>query len=179
MWSPSSQRAVPRAVPGAAALLVLALLLAGCGYRFPGGGAFPAGIRSVHLAAEPADTPLARALNDALRRDATVELAGAPEGADGVLRVKGGEVTSRAAAIDRSGVATEYEVRLRADFRLVKRTPEGEEAVRGREGLEARSTYPYQGDTNPAAEEANRRRAGQQAAEKLADRILAAIRQDF
>jgi hypothetical protein len=88
-------------------------------------------------------------------------------------------VTSRAAAIDRSGVATEYEVRLRADFRLVKRTPQGEEAVRGRKGLEARSTYPFEGTTNPAAEEANKRRAGQQAAEKLADRILATIRQDF
>ena len=160
-------------------LLTALLLLAGCGYHFPGKGGFPAGIQSVHLAAEPADTPLARALAEALRRDSRIELAGVAEGADAVLRVSGGEMTSRAAAIDRSGVATEYEVRLSADFRLVKRTPEGEETLRAREGLAVSSTYPFEGVTSPAAEEANKRRAGRQAARELAERILSAIRQGF
>ncbi|HKL78228.1 MAG TPA: LPS assembly lipoprotein LptE [Gammaproteobacteria bacterium] len=134
----------------------------------------------MHLVAEPAESPLAAALATALRRDSQVSLAETAEGADGILRVSGGKPSSRPAAIDQSGVATEYEVRLGADFRLLQRTPQGEEPVVARKGLEVRTTYPYQeGATSPAVEEANKRRAARQAANDLAERILSAIRQNF
>ena len=160
-------------------LLAALILLGACGYRFPGGGAFPAGIRSVHLDAKPADSPLARALADALRRDGSVDLADRRAEADGVLVVDGGGITSRAAAIDPSGVATEYEVTVRADYRLLRPGREGGEVVRRAEGLERSSTYPFQAGTSPAAEEANKRRAGRQAAEALARRILQSIKSGF
>jgi LPS-assembly lipoprotein len=164
--------------PGA---LVLAALIAvtACGYHFPGAGAFPAGIRSVHLEAEPADSPLARALTDALRRDGAVDLVDERAAADGVLRVSGGGISTRAAAINPSGVATEYEVTVRADYRLIKPGREAGELVRQASGLSRSSTYPYQAQTSPAVEEANQRRAGRQAAEELAQRILQSIKSGF
>jgi outer membrane lipopolysaccharide assembly protein LptE/RlpB len=162
-----------------ASLLALVVLLSACGYHFPGAGAFPAGIRSVYLEAEPADTPLARALADALRADGSVELVSERTRADGVLRLEGGRITSRAAAIDPSGVATEYEVTVRGGYRLIRPAAEGGRVVRQVQGLERSATYPFQGTTNPAAEEANKRRAGRQAAEELARRILQSIKSGF
>ncbi|NIU78703.1 MAG: hypothetical protein GWN71_35675, partial [Gammaproteobacteria bacterium] len=62
--------------------------------------------------------------------------------------VRGGRPSSRAAAIDPSGVATEYEVRVTADFRLVKAGAAGA-PVRSGENLEVRSTFPFEGTTSP------------------------------
>lgn len=177
MWLPS-RRARLAAVRGWSAL-VLALLLAACGYHFPGAGAFPADIRTVYLEAEPADSPLARAVADALRRDGAVEVVDERAAADGILTVSGGGISTRAAAIDPSGVATEYEVTVRADYRLLKPGREAGELVREASGLSRSSTYPYQAQTSPSVEEANKRRAGRQAAEELAQRILQSIKSGF
>ncbi|HKJ71170.1 MAG TPA: LPS assembly lipoprotein LptE [Gammaproteobacteria bacterium] len=163
---------------GGIALLAV-LSVAACGYHFPGSGAFPASIRSVYLEADPPDSVLARAVEDALRRDRSVELAEERSAADGVLVLSGGDVSSRAAAIDPSGVATEYEVTVRGGYRLIDRRAEGEPVVRRAKGLERSSTYPFQGTTSPAAEEANKRRAGRQAAADLARRILQSIKSGF
>lgn len=159
--------------------MALTSLLAACGYHFPGAGAFPADIRTIYLDAEPADSPLVQALEDALRRDGEVTLASSRSQADGVLVVEGGDISSQPAAIDPSGVATEYEVAVRADYRLLKPGRETGEVVRSAQGLERSSTYPYEGTTNPAAEEANKRRAGREAAEDLARRILQSIKSGF
>lgn len=176
MWSPSSpaRRLAARAWAGLALALV-----AGCGYHFPGGGAFPAAIRSVHLEAKPADSPLARALAEALRRDGQVTLVAERAAADGILKVSGGGISTRAAAINPSGVATEYEVTVRADYQLLKPGRAAGELVRQASGLERSSTYPYEARTNPTVEEANTRRAGRQAAEELAQRILQSIKSGF
>jgi len=159
--------------------LALALLVTACGYHFPGAGAFPAEIRTVYLEAKPADTPLARALTDALRRDGTVALVDERSVADGILMLSGGGISTRAAAIDTSGVATEYEVTVSADYRLLKPGRQAGELVREASGLSRSSTYPYQAQTSPAVEEANKRRAGRQAAEELAQRILQSIKSGF
>jgi|GEM_PF-6001997 len=169
----------PRPLLRGGVALLAVLLVAACGYNFPGAGAFPADIRKLYLEVTPADSPLARALTDALRRDDTVALVDGRGDADGVLVVTGGGITSRAAAIDPSGVATEYEVTVRADYRLLKPGREAGEVVREARGLARSSTYPFQGTTNPTAEEANKRRAGRQAAEELARRILQSIKSGF
>ncbi|KPV39555.1 hypothetical protein AN478_10440 [Thiohalorhabdus denitrificans] len=114
-------------------LLLVLIALTGCGYRFPGVGAFPAGVERVYLEAEPEDSQLVRALEDALNRDRAVDLVDSRAGAEAVLRVEGGEATSSAAAIGATGEATEYEVTLRADYRLLRPrvdgvAPEGGEA---------------------------------------------------
>ena len=190
-----------RLMPHASRLtaLVLALLLAACGYHFPGGGGFPAGIKKVYLQADPEDSPLSRALEDALTRDTSVDLAHSAKGADAILKVKGGNVSSSTAAIGSSGVATEYEVAVRASYRLVRPLAGGEgvqggaapgeggsakgqgkeKVIRERKGLEVTSTFPYSPSTNPAAEEANKRKAGQQAAQDLAQRIIESIKSGF
>ncbi|MFA9460401.1 LPS assembly lipoprotein LptE [Thiohalorhabdus methylotrophus] len=198
-------------------MLLFAVLVAltACGYRFPGGGGFPGGIQSVYLEVDPEDSPLAQALEETLSRDRNVELVASPAAADAVLQVQGGEISSSSAAIGESGVATEYEVAVRADYRLIRdraagdggarepaeeaageqdreaaAAPETEGAadgapargpvvIRKREGLEVTSTYPFDAGSNPAAEEANKRRAGRQAAEELADRILESIKTGF
>ncbi|MEF8982029.1 LPS-assembly lipoprotein LptE [Thiohalorhabdus sp.] len=154
------------------------ILVTACGYHFPGSGAFPADIRSIYLDAEPADSPLARALADALRRDDEVRLVSSRSQAEGVLVVTGGGLSSSAAAIDTAGVATEYEVTVRADFRLLKPGREAGEVVSESQGLETSTTFPSEG-TTPTAEEANKRRAGRQAAEDLARRILRSVKSSF
>mgnify|MGYP006290664421 CR=1 FL=1 len=171
MWSPSRRRGGA----GRIAAGLLLLLPAACGYHFPGGGGFPAGIESVRLEAEPPDTPLARALETALRRDDRVRLVTGAEAADAVLQVRGGRPSSRAAAIDPSGVATEYEVEVTADFRLMKAGT----AVRSAQGLEVQRTFPFGAAGSPTADEANKRRAGRQASEELARQILSALTSDF
>jgi len=160
-------------------LTLIVLLLTACGYHFPGAGAFPADIRTVYLDAEPPDSLVAQALEDVLRQDDAVALASSRSQADGVLVVEGGGLTSQPAAIDPSGVATEYEVTVRADYRLLKPGREAGEVVREAQSLERGTTYPYQGTTNPSAEEANKRRAGRQAAEELAGRIMQSIKSGF
>ncbi len=175
-------------------------LLAGCGYHFPGAVSFPPGIESVYLDAQPSDTFLAENLNDILKREGTVELVDSPDRADAILRVEGGQITSQAAAIDRQGVATEYEVGVRADYRLVRPgvaangTEEGDaeqgdvegeqgqgadRILRRGDGLEVSRTVPFEATTSPAAEEANKRRVGRQASEELAREILGNIQSGF
>lgn len=161
-----------------AALLAVVLLAAGCGYHFPGGGQFPAGIKSVHLKMEGGDSPLRRALERQLRRDERISLEASASAADAVLEISGGTVRTRAAALDPQGVATEYQVQLKAGYRLLKRGPDGLETVRERSGLQAGQTYPYNAG-NPTADEANRRRAAEQAAGQLATEILRSIREGF
>ena len=163
----------------AACFLLAAWLLAGCGYHFPGGGAFPAGIESVHLKMEGGDPPLRRALERQLRRDDRITLEASASAADAVLEITGGAVRSSAATLNPQGVAEEYEVRLTAGYRLLLRGPEGEEAVAERSRLEASRTYPYGENLSPTAAEANRRRAAEQAAGELAGEILRSIREGF
>lgn len=178
----------------------LLALLAGCGYHFPGAVTFPAGIETVYLDAQPSGTPLAENLNDILKREGTVRLVDSPNQADAILRVEGGQITSQAAAINRQGVATEYEVGVRADYRLLRtgvaangaeqqdaeqEAEEGdqeqgtERVLRRGEGLEVSQTVPFEATTSPAAEEANKRRVGRQASEELAREILGNIQSGF
>jgi outer membrane lipopolysaccharide assembly protein LptE/RlpB len=157
--------------------LLAATLLAGCGYHFPGGGSFPAGIESVYLEMAAGDSPLRRALERGLRRDGDIRLAGSPSAADAVLRISGGGVRSSAAALNEQGVATEYEVSLSAGYELLLRTPEGEEPVQSRSGLNASRTFPYA--DSPTQDEANQREAAEEAAQELARRILRSIREGF
>lgn len=163
---------------GPLAALGLTMLLAGCGYHFPGGGQFPAGIESVYLEMEAGDSPLRRAVERQLERDDRIQLVESEAGADAVLVITDGEVRSSAATLNPQGVAEEYEVRLSAGYRLLQRTPEGEEEVQGRSGLSASETFPYN-QNSPTAVEANRRQAAEDAAEDLAGRILRSIREGF
>ena len=167
MWSPS------RGLPA----LVL-LLLAGCGYHFPGGGALPAGMERIRLAVEPENTELAQALEDRLAQDPKVTLVTGGERADGRLTVTGGEPQSRSAAIGPEGVATEYEVVLDADYRLVKANG-SEQVLRSAQGLTVTRTYPYRPDGSPVEAEQNQRRAAREAAGALAQRILQSAKSGF
>lgn len=190
-------------------LLPVALLglLAGCGYHFPGAVSFPTGIDTVYLDAQPSDTPLAENLNDILRREDVIRLVDSPDQADAILRVEGGQITSNAAAIDRQGVATEYDVAVRADYRLLRTgaavngtdqggtgqedaeqeegegetglDQEADRVLRRGDGLEVSQTVPFEATTSPAAEEANKRRVGRQASEELAREILSNIQSGF
>ncbi len=166
-----------RSIPPFLLLWVLSLALAACGYHLPGGGGgFPAGITSVYLQPDPPGSPLAHALSQALRQDPSVQWVEQEGAAGGILRIQGGEMEVHQVGIGSEGVATAYEVRVTADYHLVKGA--GGAVVNSQRGLEVRKTYPYNPATNnPAAEAVNQRRAARQAAQELAREILTAIKE--
>ncbi len=106
-------------------VLVMPLLLQGCGFQLRGAFEVPSEMNPTYIQAAHGD-PLARHVREALRT-ADVQIAESPEQAKAVLRLLKQEQTRRVRAVDRRGKVIDYELTYRVAFDV--QDPQGEEKV--------------------------------------------------
>ena len=100
---------------GSAALLLLALVMAGCGWHPRGSGELPRQLQELRLSSEPQSAAFAQKLRRSMRRAGMQLVEGS---APYTLKLGAEEKLLRKVSLDRSGRAAEQEMRLMIDFEL-------------------------------------------------------------
>ncbi len=106
-------------------LLVIPLLLQGCGFQLRGAFEVPPEMNPTYIQAAHGD-PLARQVREALRT-ADVQISESPDQANAVLRLLKQQQSRRVRAVDRRGKVIDYELTYSVTFDV--QGPEGEEMV--------------------------------------------------
>ena len=161
-------------------MLLCCALFTGCGYRFSGGGSFPAGIKSVFVKVfenNTSETGIEQKFTDDLiyeiTRNGNVKFA-AKESAEGII--SGAIVSSSIETVSPRGVteASERRVKIRVDLKLA--LSDGK-VVWSAKGVTANEEY-LVASTNQETEE-NKRQAIDVISEELAESVLNRLTSDF
>ena len=164
-----------------APLLLCAILASGCGYRFAGSGKFPDNIDKIFIEIFENRTSKAgieRVVTNQLvfefTRQREKSLASAPEDADASL--KGVIQSIRTRTISRVGteVASEREVIMTLDLRLIKQNGEIIWAAKGLSGRQA-----YDVSDQKIENDRNESDAIATLSERLSERIFSRLTDDF
>jgi len=160
--------------------VLVAALIAGCGYQFAGGGAFPYGIQTIAVEVlnnRTSEVGLENTVTDdlifELTRSGQVKVT-EPENADAVLKGSIEKLAIR--SVSRSGILTSKAERvfMFVDLQLVG--ADGRVLWRG-SGIEEDEAYQVADDK--LATEASRRRAIQDLSRRLAQKVYNRITADF
>jgi len=160
--------------------VMVAALIAGCGYQFAGGGAFPYGIQTIAVEVlnnRTSEVGLENTVTDdlifELTRSGQVKVT-EPENADAVLKGSIEKLAIR--SVSRSGILTSKAERvfMFVDLQLVG--ADGRVLWRG-SGIEEDEAYQVADDK--LATEASRRRAIQDLSRRLAQKVYNRITADF
>ena len=162
------------------AACVSAALLAGCGYRFAGGGEFPYGVEKIAVEVlfnRTSEVGLENTItNDLiyeLNRSGQVEVV-EPEKAEAVLKGSIEQLAVR--SVSRSGILTSQAERVFVSVNLKLVRPDGEVLWKGN-GLREDEAYAV-GDNKLATEE-NRRQALKNLSPRLAQKVYTRITANF
>lgn len=163
-------------------ILLIWLVLLGCGYRFAGTGAYPEGVESIFVEVmenRSSKTGVERIVTNQIifefTRQREKSLSSTPETADAVL--KGVIVTIRTQTISRVGqeVANQREAVMTLDMKLVKKDGEVIWALKGlrdREAYDVSNVSKIETDQNEAL-------AITRMSERLSERIFSRLTDDF
>jgi len=163
-------------------ILLIWLVLFGCGYRFAGTGAYPEGVESIFVEVmenRSSKTGVERIVTNQIifefTRQREKSLSSTPETADAVL--KGVIVTIRTQTISRVGqeVANQREAVMTLDMKLVKKDGEVIWALKGlrdREAYDVSNVSKIETDQNEAL-------AITRMSERLSERIFSRLTDDF
>ena len=161
-------------------LILYCALVTGCGYRFAGGGSFPAGIKTVFVEIfenNTSETGIEQKFTNDLiyeiTRNGSVRFA-SRDSADGII--SGVIVSSSTETVSPRGVtaASERRVRVRLDLKLA--LSNGKE-VWSAKGVTASEAYQVEA-SNPQTEE-NKREAIDVISEEIAESVLNRLTSDF
>jgi LPS-assembly lipoprotein len=97
--------------------LLVAALLAGCGFQLQGAMTLPEGVRSVYVAAPDLLTPFAVELRRGLER-AGATVAGSAEQADTVIRVRNDRTGRRVLSVSSRNTPQEFEIFYAIDYAI-------------------------------------------------------------
>ena len=165
-----------------AQILLIPLVLFGCGYRFAGSGAYPGGVETIFVEVmenRSSKTGVERIVTNQIifefTRQRESSLSSTPETADAVL--KGVIVTIRTQTISRVGqeVANERQAVMTLDMKLVKMGGEVIWAVKGlidREAYDVSEGSKIETDQNEAL-------AIARMSERLSERVFSRLTDDF
>lgn len=165
-----------------AQILLIPLVLFGCGYRFAGSGAYPGGVETIFVEVmenRSSKTGVERIVTNQIifefTRQREGSLSNAPETADAVL--KGVIVAIRTQTISRVGqeVANERQAVMTLDMKLVKMGGEVIWAVKGlidREAYDVSEGSKIETDQNEAL-------AIARMSERLSERVFSRLTDDF
>jgi len=165
-----------------AQILLIPLVLFGCGYRFAGSGAYPGGVETIFVEVmenRSSKTGVERIVTNQIifefTRQREGSLSNAPETADAVL--KGVIVAIRTQTISRVGqeVANERQAVMTLDMKLVKMGGEVIWAVKGlidREAYDVSEGSKIETDQNEAL-------AIARMSERLSERVYSRLTDDF
>ena len=165
-----------------AQILLIPLVLFGCGYRFAGSGAYPGGVETIFVEVmenRSSKTGVERIVTNQIifefTRQRESSLSSAPETADAVL--KGVIVAIRTQTISRVGqeVANERQAVMTLDMKLVKMGGEVIWAVKGlidREAYDVSEGSKIETDQNEAL-------AIARMSERLSERVFSRLTDDF
>jgi len=165
-----------------AQILLIPLVLFGCGYRFAGSGAYPGGVETIFVEVmenRSSKTGVERIVTNQIifefTRQREASLSNAPETADAVL--KGVIVAIRTQTISRVGqeVANERQAVMTLDMKLVKMGGEVIWAVKGlidREAYDVSEGSKIETDQNEAL-------AIARMSERLSERVYSRLTDDF
>jgi len=165
-----------------AQILLIPLVLFGCGYRFAGSGAYPGGVETIFVEVmenRSSKTGVERIVTNQIifefTRQREGSLSSTPETADAVL--KGVIVTIRTQTISRVGqeVANERQAVMTLDMKLVKMGGEVIWAVKGlidREAYDVSEGSKIETDQNEAL-------AIARMSERLSERVFSRLTDDF
>jgi LPS-assembly lipoprotein len=106
-----------RAVSARWLVLLLAALLAGCGFRMQGAMTLPADVRSVYVAAPDLLSPFAIELGHALEGSGA-SVAGSAAEADAVIRVRNDRTGRRVLSVSTRNTPQEYELFYSVDYTI-------------------------------------------------------------
>ncbi len=98
-------------------LLILALLLQGCGFHLRGSVALPSVMQSVHLAGTATTSTLAQSITALLRANGARLVSSTTE-ATARLEILGEKQDRRILALSAAGSVSEYELNYQVSFRL-------------------------------------------------------------
>ncbi|MEA3232493.1 MAG: LPS assembly lipoprotein LptE [Thermodesulfobacteriota bacterium] len=162
-------------------LVATGLFICACGYRFPGGGEIPGGIRAVSIPLFVNRTNEV-GLENTITNDLTNEfiirrkkaLADNDETADGILYGEIASVLTRTITQTEAGGSVEREVIVGVDLKL---TNKKDQVIWATRSVTARETYDV--GASSLATEINRREAIQQLSVRLAEKIYNRLIEDF
>ena len=161
--------------------MMVAVLQVACGYRFSGGGPLPGDVRRIYvpmLKNRTSESGLEGIVTNALRYEIVrsgLEVSGDGKAADAVLS---GEILRAAnETIARKTTATAIERRVRITTMFELRDGAGSRVLWTRRPVSADETYYVSSDRT--ATDQNRKRALEKAAQRLAEKVLASISDDF
>lgn len=165
-----------------ATLLLVSLLLASCGYHFPGtSGTLPGGVEQLSLAlfanktVEPRlEQTLFAEMSSALSRNSSIHLVKSESNADGVLNGTIVSYANRASAYDSSDDVSEYRATLVVQA-VLKRIDSDEVLWQGR--LSRSSDYSVEDDK--MMQEDLEDDAIEELCERLADDLLSRLTDNF
>lgn len=104
-------------------VLLLAALLAGCGFHMRGATTLPEGVRSVYVDAPDLLSPFAVELGRALERTGA-SVAGSAAAADAVIRVRNDRTGRRVLSVSARNTPQEYEIFYTIDYTIDRRGAE-------------------------------------------------------
>lgn len=162
-------------------LVTMGVLVCACGYRFPGGGEIPGGIKRVSIPLFVNRTNEI-GLENIITNDLTNEfiirrkdaLADDDKMADGILKGEIVSVHTRTITQTGAGGSVEREVVVEVDLKLTDNT---DQIIWVRRSVAARETY-YVGANNIEAE-LNRREAIEELSVRLAEKIFNRLTENF
>jgi outer membrane lipopolysaccharide assembly protein LptE/RlpB len=163
-------------------IIILFSAAFGCGYHIMGkGGEFPEGITSlaiIPLENKTKEPNLASIFTSALRREfifrREVEIV-AEEKAEATLQGSITSVSIVSTAYDSQGRATEYDITVTLDLRLIRR---GNNAILWK-GNKIAATWHYKASLDVMVNEGNKNTAIQKIATDLAEKIYIMIKERF
>ena len=106
-----------RTASSRALLLLLAALLAGCGFQMRGAMTLPEGVSSVYVTAPDLLSPFAVELRSALERSGA-SMAGSAAAADAVIRVRNDRTGRRVLSVSSRNTPQEYELFYTIDYTI-------------------------------------------------------------
>jgi outer membrane lipopolysaccharide assembly protein LptE/RlpB len=162
-------------------LAVLSICLAGCGYRMIGGGSLPGAVETVAiplLTNRTSETGLETVLTNTLIVQMNRRQKGRVVDAEEAQAFLGGTIDALGReTLARKGTHTSLERRVYVVVSLTLTRKNGEQLWKG-SGLRAEQAYVVI-DGDPISTDANRRRAIEQLAERLAETVVRRLTDDF
>lgn len=150
-------------------VLVLTGLLAGCGFRLQGVGAFPDSMAQTHIAAADTYTEFYRGLRDALEQGG-VEVVGSVVAADTVIRIEEDRTGQRVLTVSGRNVPTEFDVFYTVTYSVW---------VDGAEALPSRTLIKRQDYTYDATQVLGKNREEQVLREAVAAELVRQVTQQL
>ena len=162
-------------------LVAIGLFVCACGYRFPGGGEIPGGIKTLFIPLfvnRTNDIGLENTITNDLTNEFIIRrktaLADNETMADGILNGEVASVFTRTITQTGAGGSVEREVVVAVDLKL---TDKKDQVVWAPRGIAARETYGV--GANSLETELNRREALQELSIRLAEKIYNRLIEDF